>query len=169
MKIIEANQIFLLLSEYVQSILDCYGGLTQQEAKSVLMSNFPFMEPRIQSLIKTSSEYYGIAPNNPFEDENIRMLFSCLGIARKKKSVRAINDIFRGIEAANNRRQEVNAQAAAGNQANQPEGDAPRQQNQGVQNPAEPERREGPQVDPNRPADRVPAVQMNPINQAVME
>jgi len=86
---VESNQVLLLLSEYIQSILDCYKPKTQQEKRECLLRNFPFMDPNIQLLIKQAAEYYRFLPRNPFEDANILMLFNILGIPEKKFSFKS--------------------------------------------------------------------------------
>lgn len=162
----EANQIFLLLSEYVQSILDCYGALTQQDAKRVLLGNFPFMEPRIQALIKTASEYYGLTTTNPFEDDNIRLLFDVLGIQRKKRTAKCIRELLKDLEPPRQDNQEPVRRAREAlirdlnrdRQGNNPD-------------EADPERARVAVDDPERAAPRNPANNAiaNPVNQAVME
>jgi hypothetical protein len=169
LRIIEANQIFLLLSEYIQSILDCYGGLTKRDAEKVLASNFPLMEPRIQSLIKTASDYYGLTPNNPFEDDNIKLLFDTLGIQRKKKSIRAIKDIFRGSEVGDRRIDGQRlAQVDLPNRINANPLNAPAQ-NEDPRLMQQNNAPVAPQPEVNRPADRNQPNPVNPVNQAVME
>lgn len=166
LKIMEANQIFLLLSEYVQSILDCYGGLSQQEAKRVILGNFPFMEPRIQALIKTASEYYGLTTTNPFEDDNIRLLFDVLGIQRKKRTAKCIRELLKDLEPPRQDNQEAIRRAR---EVLIRDFNRDRQGN----NPAEadPERARVAVEEPDRGAARnqAPNVNANPVNQAVME
>lgn len=80
LKLMEANQVYILLSQYIQTILDCYDPVSQIQAKTIVLQNFPFMDPKIQQLIKTAGEHYGTVRDNPFEDHNIKLLFSILGI-----------------------------------------------------------------------------------------
>lgn len=162
----EANQIFLLLSEYVQSILDCYGALTQQEAKRVLLGNFPFMEPRIQALIKTSSEYYGLTTTNPFEDENVKLLFDVLGIQRKKKTAKCIRELLRDLEPPRQENQDAirRAREALGRDLNR------ERPAENLLNPPQ-ERARVAADEPDRLGARNQAnnLNANPVNQAVME
>ncbi len=87
LKIAEANQMFLLLSQYVQAILNSYDTEHQADHRQILLMNFPFMDPKIQMIIKSCGKYYGVSQNNPFEDYNLKLLFGLLGVKGDKKAL----------------------------------------------------------------------------------
>lgn len=87
LKIAEANQMFQLLSQYVQAILNSYETHHQADHRQILLMNFPFMDPKIQLIIKSCGKYYGVSQNNPFEDYHLRLLFDLLGVKGDKKAL----------------------------------------------------------------------------------
>ena len=155
-KIVESAQIFTLISEYIQSLFDSYDLRTWADKRQCLLMNFPFMDPQIQSLIKLASEYFGIAKDSPFEDENIRLLFNILGYKPKRKNIAYIKEVFGRDRQPNEQSTNPNATPAdAADAANAADPNA---------NPANPPAPNNPAADPQQHNPPRPVQQ---VNQAV--
>lgn len=111
-QIVEANQSFTLLSEYIGSLLAAYDPLSQAETRQIILKNFPLMDPRIQSLVLKCSKFYGATCDNPFVDENVTKLMDALGIQPQTRDPQAIRELFKWSPEAPRRevRPEVEAQ-----------------------------------------------------------
>lgn len=152
LKIAEANQMFLLLSQYVQAILNSYEGIHPTDHRQILLMNFPLMDPKIQSIIKSCGKYYGVSQNNPFEDYHLKLLFDLLGvkgdkmalcISQKSQSIREKLQEMKEPEADQSEQQQILRGAAqaqeqqpdpqAANPENQPQPAAAQNQNQPMQ------------------------------------
>lgn len=116
-QIVEANQSFSLLSEYIGSLLAAYDPLSLAETKEIILKNFPLMDPKIQAMILKCSKFYGAAYDNPFVDENISRLMEALGIQPQTRDKQAIRDLFRKPEIQ--RREEAPQQQPENNQEEQ--------------------------------------------------
>lgn len=93
-QIVEANQFFYLLSEYLNSLVDAYDPRTSSEIKQIILRNFPFMDTKLQELILKYSKFYGNTQDNPFVDDNLVKLFDLMGIIPKPRDRQAVKEIF---------------------------------------------------------------------------
>ena len=131
--IVEANQTFSLLSEYIGSLLAAYDPLSQAETKQIILKNFPLMDPKIQAMILKCSKFYGSTYDNPFVDENITKLMDALDIQPQQRDRQAVHDLFKRSIEQHERREREPAQEPAARE-NQEDAQAQRPQiNQFIQ------------------------------------
>ena len=77
----------ILLSEYVDVIKATYNIKTKGQLKEAIFKNMALLYPGIQNMINRSAKFYGSSMTKKVEDENIRILFDCLGIEKKNNSL----------------------------------------------------------------------------------
>lgn len=126
-QIVEANQSFALLSEYIGSLLAAYDPLSQAETNEIILKNFPLMDPKIQATILKCSKFYGATYDNPFVDDNVTRLMGALGIRPQSRDKQAIRDLFRKPETQ--RRDEAHQPQPAQNNRDEQRGEQPQVNN----------------------------------------
>lgn len=94
LQIVEANQFFYLLSEYLGALVDSYDPRTSAEVRQILLRNFPFMDTKMQELILKYSKFYGTVQDSPFINDNVVKLFDLMGISAKPRDKQAVRDMF---------------------------------------------------------------------------
>ena len=114
-KIVECNQMYALLSSYVQSILCSYDTNNYADHINILLVNMPLMDSKILDIINMCSKYYHTSHSNPFEDYYVHLIFDILGIKPHSKYT---NINHTRIPHNDNRINNVNDQANNNNNNN---------------------------------------------------